>query len=741
MRKRLLMTTVMLLSLLSSISLWADTNGTLTNSISWTLTDEGVLTISGEGEMPDFTSNSSPWYNSENVTSVIITDGITKLGSSTFNMCKKLEKVTFPSTLKTIGHNAFDQCDFSAGITLPEGLETIEGYAFDACSLPSITLPSSLKTLGEDAFSNNFIKSVIIPKSVETIAGTVFFGSNPMEKITVEEGNPKYDSRDNCNAIIETSTNILIEGSNCTVIPKTVTRIANYAFSCCHQLQEITIPESIESLGNGAFSRCEKLKSITFEGTTPPTLGEDVFSGVASDCMIKVPRTAYEAYISTENWSALSENIMASGQRAEYNSDGTIVKLFYDGKPTTEEGWHNVYLEDNFRCSSGGKLIDDIYNVLKISFPAKGITSIEFDESMKNYHPTSCYYMFNEMTNLENIKGLEYLNTETVTDMAFMFNACTKLETLDLSGFDTKNVTTMNSMFGVCENLKHIIVSDKFTTDNLNGTNDMFVNNNYLKNKKNTAGKELANYIDGNFEKKVGTLGGEPLGATGEELTIQELGLADGNDLTITETEPIKIKSGYYGRNVASKWGTLCLPYDIAESDECNAKFYTIKSMNPDAIILEEVSSVAAGTPVIFRLTDATSNVAYIPGNGTLATDPKSSNSLVGTFTTQMVPDNAYFIANDAFRLASDYKKEDGTSGVKVGAYRAYIQPAEGQSLSASTLSIKMGDATAIDNAVFDAIDNGTAEYYDASGKRTDGLHKGLNIVKTGNKTRKIIIK
>ncbi|MBR0297009.1 MAG: leucine-rich repeat protein [Paludibacteraceae bacterium] len=179
-----------------------------------------------------------------------------------------------------IGEKAFQECSTLQTITLPNSIKSIGYYAFAWCSaLKSIEFPEGLTTIGKEAFYYcNHIESISFSKTVETIGSFAFRRCSAVTKISVAEGNPKYDSRNNCNALIETATNKLILGCSKTTIPNDIKRIDDYAFIECWELTFITIPSSVTSIGQGAFHDCYKVTSISLsEGLE--TIENSVFSG------------------------------------------------------------------------------------------------------------------------------------------------------------------------------------------------------------------------------------------------------------------------------------------------------------------------------------------------------------------------------------------------------------------------------------------------------------------------------
>ena len=435
------------------------------------------------------------------------------------------------------------------------------------------------------------------------------------------------------------------------------------------------------------------------------------------------------------------------------------------------------------------------------------IKKVVFEASFANARPTSCYYWFCNCSELTDIEGIENLNTENVTNMRGMFFNCPNLSSLDLTNFSTGNVTDMNSMFGYCQlssldltsfntanvtNMYHmffgcsalksldltnfntanvgdmdfmfqgcsalttIYASEMFVTDQVEGY-DMFK---YCTNLKDYSVREIdskyANYKTGYFSKLVGKNGEEKIGATGETLTAENLALDDNKDFVAYE--PFAAKAASYNRtmNAGTAWGTLCLPFAIAQSQETGCKFYSLTGIDNDndCITLEsyeEGAKIPAGTPVLFKINEGVPELEISAQNADLVIKPVAGTNkevnLVGSFTkiggkdNQGLTDTDYIIGKDKFWLVSELKKDGNSKGVGIKPMRAYIHPTTASQARAAMLSIGKGDGTtAIGN--LNAISNdANAEYYDANGRRTNGLQKGLNIVKRGSKTYKIMVK
>ena len=369
-------------------------------------------------------------------------------------------------------------------------------------------------------------------------------------------------------------------------------------------------------------------------------------------------------------------------------------------------------------------------------------------------------FMFYHCPSLTSL-DVSNFNTQNVKNMRYMFSSCSDLTSLDLSNFDTKEVTNMSKMFWNSSALKTIYVSDKFVTTKVSSGANMFQDCENLKgfidyiSNKDKDNNEYANYKTGYFSKLVGKNGEEKIGAAGETLATENLVLDDGKDFVAYE--PFVAKNAFYIRVIpeGSTWGTLCLPFAIDQSQETGCKFYRLTGIDNDneCITLEsyEGAEIPAGTPVLFKMNENEPTLSISVQNVSIVTKPKAGTNtdvnLVGSFTkiggngNQGLAETDYIIGKDKFWLVSELKKDGNSNGVGIKPMRAYIHPANEYQARAAMLSIGKGDGTtAIDN--LNAISNdANAEYYDANGRRTNGLQKGLNIVKRGSKTYKIMVK
>jgi len=318
------------------------------------------------------------------LSSVTIPSTVNSIGSSVFWDCKSLVSATIPSSVSFLGDCSFYGCSSLTSITIPNNVTSIESATFQGCSgMTSIIIPNSVTSIGESSFRDcSSLNSISIPNSVTSIGDFSFYGCSGLTSITipsnvssigvlafygcvslvsikVENKNTTYDSRNDCNAIIETSTNTIILGCKntlipnnvisigryafrgCTgltsiIIPRSVTSIEDYAFRDCSSLSSISIPNSMSSIGQGAFSGCSSLTSITLpngvtnigssafyrcsnltsvisEIVNPFEIEELVFWSISPNATLTVPSGTKSKYQSTNYWNKFTNIVEASG--------------------------------------------------------------------------------------------------------------------------------------------------------------------------------------------------------------------------------------------------------------------------------------------------------------------------------------------------------------------------------------------------------------------------------------------
>lgn len=367
------------------------------------------------------------------------------------------------------------------------------------------------------------------------------------------------------------------------------------------------------------------------------------------------------------------------------------------------------------------------------------------------YH--GLYAMFSGCSSLKFLDVSNFPADKSKMQLDAMFKGCSSLQTLDLSSFNTGFAKSVTDMFDGCSALQTIYVSDLFRFINKIESSNMFRDCHSLKGaisfEPSKKDKTYANYESGYLTKKVGTNGNEIIGATGNPLTIDALPLDDSKAYTLYED--CDVNNASYEREVKSEWATLCLPYTIHPSSENNTcYFYTLKSVGTESVELVRVEEgvIEAGQPVVVRKKNA-EQTSFCVVSGTASPDDKAKavkkptnretgHRLMGTFAPIVLADDCYFIAKDLFRLVSNYKP--AATGVKIAAYRAYIQPDVTQKGGSAQLTIGVDEGTnQVDAATLvDLLNDTEAEYYDVQGRRIPQLQRGINIVKVGSKVMKI---
>ena len=345
-------------------------------------------------------------------------------------------------------------------------------------------------------------------------------------------------------------------------------------------------------------------------------------------------------------------------------------------------------------------------------------------------------------------------NSENVTNMNRMFYKCSKLTSLDVSNFNTKKVTNMSFMFSYCSTLTTIYVNDKFVIDKVTNGSYMFDNCTNLKgfiDNKNNSDKTdhiFANYKTGYFTKLVGKNGDEKIGATGEPLATDNLVLDDDKDFVAYE--PFAAKAASYSRKMkeGTTWATLCLPFEVSLADK---NFRAFKLLSADDVTetveLEEIE----GSIAIIKMKDGATKLSISEADKTIAKDVQTAETadvnyqLQGIYTkkefSKDTDNNCYIVKGDKLMNPAKLLGETKTESVGSKPFRAYmVDNSSAPAAGARMFSISVGGSTTAIEQLESTADS-KAEYYDLQGRRLQNLQKGVNIVKHGGKTMKVIIK
>lgn len=632
-------------------------------------------------ESIDFSS-----FDTENMTSMI----------AMFNSCTKLETLdlsSFATPKMVTMTSAFENCENLKTIYVTSAFTTdkvtVDSWAFDGCvSLPNFISAKTGKEMAHTGEGGYLTAATASWVRWDAPTGTLSFhrsGTKPVGENILDLGygdDPNWDTH-----AAEIKKVVFKAGFR----DETHTTCSNW-FNGCTNLTSI---EGIENLNtsnvknmSGMFALCSNLETLDL------------------------------SHFNTENVTTMAQMLYGCTKLHDLN-----ISSFHTENVTNMNGMFDG-------CSSLDTLDLSHFNTRYV-------------------RKDGMNYMFKGCSSLSSLDVSNFTTDKNSMQLDGLFKGCSSLQTLDLSSFSTGGASSVTDMFDGCSALRTIYVSNLFTfkygvsssnmfrkCDNLKGAID------FIPQYKDS---KYANYVSGYLTKKVGTNGNEIIGATGYPLTIDVLPLDDSKAYTLYED--CNVTSASYARAMKSEWGTLCLPFTIDPTSEANTcNFYTLQNIGNESVVLEliENGTVEAGQPVVIRKKDNMQTDILINNveNAQAVKEPKNTNTgnrLMGTFTNMELADDCYFIANNQFRLVSNYKP--AASGVKLAAFRAYIQPQKTNVKHAPSLNISVNEeTTGIETSnVLDLLNDKEAEYYDVNGRRIQNLQKGINIVKKGNKTMKIV--
>lgn len=295
---------------------------------------------------------------------IVIPEGVTSIELQTFENCQDLESVTLPQSLKKLGYHVFANSGLTS-LVIPEGITYLPQGTFNGCkNLETVTLPTTLETIEYNAFSNSGLTSIFIPKGVTNISSTSFNYCGKLSTISVSDENTTYDSRNNCNAIIQTATNQILRGTSNTIIPNTATSIGDNAFNDINSLTSIVIPESVTSIGLYAFRFCNSLAEVVCKAKVAPQLKSEAFSNdILSKATLYVPEESVESYKTDGEWKKFSDiqplpyayiNISAA-EKTTYCSEHALDFTNIEGA--------KAYIASGFSPSTGVVLLTKVNKV------------------------------------------------------------------------------------------------------------------------------------------------------------------------------------------------------------------------------------------------------------------------------------------------------------------------------------------------------------------------------------------
>lgn len=421
------------------------------------------------------------FWKCSNLVDINIPNSVTDIsGTQTFAYCSSLTSITLPNSMTVIGEHTFEGCSGLKSVTIPNSITTIGEFAFWNCSgLTSIDIPNSVLKICSRAFEGcSGLTSIHIPKSVKIIEELPFLNCGGLTSITVDSENPKYDSRNNCNAIIETATNKLLEGCVNTIIPNSVTEIGNnafyeytgltsitipnsvtligfdafngcsslsnvnipnsvtkicsWAFSNCRELTSVTIGNSVTEIGNGVFCNCN-LEEIYCLATVPPLIGEHTFSEYINgsfigkyDATLYVPKGSENSYKAADYWENFL-NVIGVSIIDDFEVDGIYYHALSENTATVIK--HPEI--ENYYCND--VVIPDNVTYQDMQFAVVGIDDRAFED---------CY----ELTSVVIGDAVETIGEEA-------FQGCTGLTSVTIGS----GVTTIGAKaFNYCNALQTV---------------------------------------------------------------------------------------------------------------------------------------------------------------------------------------------------------------------------------------------------------------------------------------------
>ena len=538
-----------------------------------------------------------------------------------------------------------------------------------------------------------------------------------------------------------------------------------YMFDGCKSLASLDV--SMFDTGNvlnmcNMFSGCSSLTELdlmNFSTSNVQTM-DNMFAGNSSLVWIFADSKFSTASCTRGNGMfngcvSLLGAINYDASKTDYKYANCTTGYFADKNKgrNTYVRWNNTVLTFyySYYKQSGDYELNTGNNDPKWLSKSDNIKKVVFDKSFKDQSPWTCRKWFYK-TKIISIEGIENLDVNDTRNMTSMFEGCYELTLLDLSSFNTPNLNIMNRMFYKCLKLTTIYASDKFQIGKQAGS-EVFTKCYKLKGaidfQSSKTDMTYANYKTGYFTKIVGKNGNDIVGATGSPLTIKApIVLDDNKDLSIIEN--CNASNISYSRTLTSEWGSLCLPIDIDLDHNADFTAYSLNRLLDDMVELTKLSgTLAANTPVIIRRKINADNL-NVSASGTITANLSCSDSpshelkLIGTYCKKIFTSadtDCFVLKGDKLMNPAKVLELSLAKTVGIKPYRAYMTFAdsvEGSSAKAYSLSI---DSETTDIDILHDISTDNAEYYDLSGRRVGNLQKGINIVKRGGKTIKVIIR
>ena len=519
---------------------------------------------------------------------------------------------------------------------------------------------------------------------------------------------------------------------------------------------------------SGMFKNCEKLKGEVEEWTDDKAT-DKTYAKIEGGYFSRIPRVKYADgtltfFLTSKETLGENEYELNSGKNFPGWAKHTlsITKVVFDtsfanARPTSCYKW--FFWCDKLNQVEGIKNLNtkEVTDMADMFCDCKALSSLDVS-GFNTEKVTDMSGMFYECISLKLLDVVKF-NTANVKSMSNMFYNGQNLASLNVTNFNTANVTNMQGMFSGCSALTTIYASDKFVTGQVTDGSKMFSNcinlKGFIDNKNNSDKTDhiYANYKTGYFTKLVGKNGDEKIGATGETLATDNLVLDDDKDFVAYE--PFVAKAASYSRKMkeGTTWATLCLPFEVS-LDGQNFRAFKLLSADEgtETVELEEIKTrIEAGTPVIIKMKDGATKLNFTVADKEIANEVKTAETANGNYNLQGIytqkefskdtDNNCYIVKGDKLMNPAKLLEKTTTESVGSKPFRAYMADnSSAPAAGARMFSISVGGSTTAIEQLESTADS-KAEYYDLQGRRLQDLQKGVNIVKRGGKTMKVIIK
>lgn len=435
------------------------------DKLTWVLTEDGVLNISGSGPIPTYntTTNVAPWYAyRQNITSAVLSEGVTAVGYYAFYACYRLEQINVPRNVQYIGEGAFYGCTALQGIVLPDGLGSIGRYAFRDCkNLQSVNIPESVTWIGNSAFYNcEQLRAVVIPGKVTTISNGTFSHCESLESAVIREGVQIIEGNafNGCSGLTELT------------LPESLKEIQRSAFADCSSLKEIVLPESVTSIGDWAFSGCGSLEKLNipanlnrlsdslFYGCSSLTdavipngvtsIGDSTFSGCSSLTSVSIPESVTSignyAFSSCSSLTGVSipESVTGIGDSAFSGCSGlTSVRI--------PESVTSIGSSAFYSCSglTSVSIPESVTSIGRSAFSGcSGLTSVSIPESVTSIG-ASAFYGCSSLASVSVPEGVTSIGGDTFYDCSGLTSVSIPVSLTSVEGEAFRGCTSLKDVY------------------------------------------------------------------------------------------------------------------------------------------------------------------------------------------------------------------------------------------------------------------------------------------------------